>query len=84
MSEHPLPPQHSHAITGTAPTAKPVTSTVTLPKSLALLPGAGIRWRGSIPRLINAMHRFKVNTARHLSAITRYPKMPACGTNPAL
>ncbi|MBY0455481.1 MAG: hypothetical protein K2Q11_11475 [Burkholderiaceae bacterium] len=72
------------AITGTAPTAKPVTSTVTLPKSLALLPGAGIRWRGSIPRLINAMHRFKVNTARHLSAIVRYPKMPACGTNPAL
>lgn len=72
------------ASTGTAPTAKPIASAVNLPKSLALLPSAGIRWRGSIPRLINAMHRFKVKTARHLSAIVRYPKMPACGTNPAL
>ena len=81
----PMPVRPTELVnTGAAPAFKPVTNTVTLPESLELLPNGGTRWRGSIPRMVDWVHHLETATSRHLSAIVRYLKMPALGTNPAL
>lgn len=59
------------------PAAPAAPIAVSVPKNAGQLPGAAMRWSGSICRMIEAVHRLKVNAACHLSSLERYLKAPA-------